>query len=983
MLKAHKIWRSLVAATLVAGTLATMLPVPAFAGAISGVTVVVSGTDPTKAVPTNGSTTSLASNGVVVKAGTSYAAKQYVVTFVTPTTIAVADLVTLTFPADTQVPTNAAGSALGGVTMTSSAGNMVADTLESNATNRTVIIKSKTAASGAGVTVTITIPAGFLVMNPSTAGNYKVTVVTVNDTVASSNAYVIDGPTISSVSAIPATPGAVAQYNIFFQTSKTLVANTDTITIKVPTSSTSGKPTVTLPATIAKSTISITGNTDGTGASINNTVTATQDATVDVNNGLITIVVPDMNQANVAGFGHNLSGAGLSNAGGMAGGTIVVSISSVAGIMNPAAAGRYAFKVTTSQEATYGGAMTQSVPGVAGTALTAFTMASDSFEVKRTLTLDKLKDVRGGVLKVTGTGFASTGTATLWVEKGGNNTFEAADIKIIDGVPITSSTFTATFNVGGGFVAGANSIYAMDGNGDLNTAVSVNSNSVLVTGASNTQIPDKASFTVSPSVSLSPTSGSIGSAIVVTLSDYTVSDSVVIATIGAKNLVNSAAAALAAASTDTVGALTFTGYVPATSPQGNQLVTISTAFTGSSATAYYNVAGAVLTANPSTIVPGQNITISGSGFTGNTISNFIATGTGIGAGAGNSNGSAGNNAPGQIALDGAAIANAAGTLSVDSGGSITIQITTLASGSVNAALYKAGTYNLLVSDGLGRSGTATVTILAPTLVLSPDTGLAGSVLTFSGVGMPSSSSVAVTYPVTTGAAATTTVTSDSAGYYSGTMTLPGASQLALPSINSVTASSGTGASTATAIKGHSIPAPSITVSPAATAPGGTITVTGKNFAAYTSLASMTVGTLSVAVIGVNTDIGGGFTMTTLVPGISAGTASVVVTVGTNTANANLTIGATAATVAATTVLSSLVNSQNLNIVTAFDYGTGKYQSYVPALAGNSLVSIAPNTVLFITMTKDTTVTVSGIAFNLKANVPTPLPVGAAVTIFVS
>ena len=46
---------------------------------------------------------------------------------------------------------------------------------------------------------------------------------------------------------------------------------------------------------------------------------------------------------------------------------------------------------------------------------------------------------------------------------------------------------------------------------------------------------------------------------------------------------------------------------------------------------------------------------------------------------------------------------------------------------------------------------------------------------------------------------------------------------------------------------------------------------------------------------------------------------------------------------------------------------------MPNLAGNSLVTISPNTVLFINMTKDTTVTVSGITFNLKANVPTPLP----------
>jgi len=88
-------------------------------------------------------------------------------------------------------------------------------------------------------------------------------------------------------------------------------------------------------------------------------------------------------------------------------------------------------------------------------------------------------------------------------------------------------------------------------------------------------------------------------------------------------------------------------------------------------------------------------------------------------------------------------------------------------------------------------------------------------------------------------------------------------------------------------------------------------------------------------------------------------------------------------VTATAALAALVNTQNVNIVTAFDYASGKYLSYVPALAGNSLTTIAPNSVIVVTMTQDTTIIVSGITFPVvKANVPTPLPVGAAVTITV-
>jgi hypothetical protein len=88
-------------------------------------------------------------------------------------------------------------------------------------------------------------------------------------------------------------------------------------------------------------------------------------------------------------------------------------------------------------------------------------------------------------------------------------------------------------------------------------------------------------------------------------------------------------------------------------------------------------------------------------------------------------------------------------------------------------------------------------------------------------------------------------------------------------------------------------------------------------------------------------------------------------------------------VTATAALAALVNTQNVNIVTAFDHATGTYLSYVPSLAGNSLTTIGPNSVIFVTMTVDTIITVSGITFPVvKANVATPLPVGAAVTITV-
>ena len=81
-------------------------------------------------------------------------------------------------------------------------------------------------------------------------------------------------------------------------------------------------------------------------------------------------------------------------------------------------------------------------------------------------------------------------------------------------------------------------------------------------------------------------------------------------------------------------------------------------------------------------------------------------------------------------------------------------------------------------------------------------------------------------------------------------------------------------------------------------------------------------------------------------------------------------------------LITLEATGNLEVVTGYDYASGLWQSYVPGLPGNSLVTIQPNSVLFITVMEDTTVVVSGVAYNIVADTPTPIPVGAAVTIAV-
>lgn len=101
-------------------------------------------------------------------------------------------------------------------------------------------------------------------------------------------------------------------------------------------------------------------------------------------------------------------------------------------------------------------------------------------------------------------------------------------------------------------------------------------------------------------------------------------------------------------------------------------------------------------------------------------------------------------------------------------------------------------------------------------------------------------------------------------------------------------------------------------------------------------------------------------------------------------------GTTGTGVAAATALSALQTAGNLELISSFNYTSNAYENYATdpsapttALGGNTLETISPNTVIFITVTAETTVVVSGVAFTVAANTQTPVPVGASVTITVS
>ena len=140
-----------------------------------------------------------------------------------------------------------------------------------------------------------------------------------------------------------------------------------------------------------------------------------------------------------------------------------------------------------------------------------------------------------------------------------------------------------------------------------------------------------------------------------------------------------------------------------------------------------------------------------------------------------------------------------------------------------------------------------------------------------------------------------------------------------------------------------------------TIPDAKITVTGTGFPPYSPLTSLTFGGISALPLPAPVVDGKGtFTTTFALPLLPQATA----------------------------VFAPLETRSILEVVTTFDYASGGVLAYVPNLPGNTLKQIQPNSALFVTVSQNITLSVSGKTFELKANVPTPVPMGALVSLIV-
>ena len=245
-------------------------------------------------------------------------------------------------------------------------------------------------------------------------------------------------------------------------------------------------------------------------------------------------------------------------------GDYTIKVKQTAGITNPAAAGSQTIKVTDNDA------------------------KAEEYDVtiNRVISLSAAKGPRGTMTTATLKGFAN-GTATVMLNKE-----KLAEVTVEDNVGTLEIDTTPSK-----FMAGDNSITATDSAGMMQY--------------------EAATFTITPKVALDPDSTSIAKTVKVTLSDWPANRDLKAVTIGSVDVTpdtDSETRGVQPPSTDAKGGAKFDISVPPTVNRGAQTLKVTGAKDAAMGTATLTIGVLSLDIMPSGVVPGQQVTITGSGF---------------------------------------------------------------------------------------------------------------------------------------------------------------------------------------------------------------------------------------------------------------------------------------------------------------------------------------------------------------------------------
>jgi hypothetical protein len=366
-----------------------------------------------------------------------------------------------------------------------------------------------------------------------------------------------------------------------------------------------------------------------------------------------------------------------------------------------------------------------------------------------------------------------------------------------------------------------------------------------------------------------------------------------------------------------------------------------------------------LTLTPNVAVPGQSVTLIGSGFSSASVP-----------------GGAGPYGVHQVTGAGAIAVTLGGIkltaphvtypIILDSAGNLLVNIVI----PVDSATLIDGTRDLKITDSGGGIGTANLTIPKRSIGLEPSTSRRGTTVKVNGTGFPATSpsiSGGAAVGIDYGGITLTDAATTSTGTFQATFQVP--TSAIIPSTNTVTAT--VFGFTANATIKHSVPSASITVSPTSGSAGSQVTLSGTNFPGFTTSSMLTLGNVSALPLPAPaTDREGGFTAVFVVPQLPLGAQVVSVVAGGVSALTNFTVVPPLVTPTPTPIppvepakaLAPLMAADNLQRVWTFDNATKEWSFFDPRAvfaAANSIKGLVMGQVYWINVKINQTSTLNG------------------------
>jgi len=698
-------------------------------------------------------------------------------------------------------------------------------------------------------------------------------------------------PVVGTPTASPSNPGATATIKIPFTNTEQILGNADEIWVAFDS-------LYGVPASIAKSAISIsTGQTTG---GVSNPLL---DPTIDEQEVAFDAYVSKGDTIIKLQIGDTVpnSTTTVENIEANTGKTHTITFSSAAGITVPTGSSATANQIRISSDS---GQNWSTVTDI---------------DTARELNLSATSGARGASITATGKGFSGIGEATVWIDADGDNNVDSGEYVIESGITVTGGVFESTFTTDVNFDVGGVSINAVDG-----------------TGTAPGTVP---TLTTYGGVSTDLASVARGSNLKITVAQWTSGDTITSVSFGSSSntTTTDVAGSTTVPSTLTGTSGSFYVKVPVATPLGSQKVTVvgtETRYTT------VEITGAPVTVTPTTGVDGQEVTVSGSGFSaGATIKTISVGGVAVA----------------NLSSGGIASSNAVTTVTADNSGNLTASFLL----PNDAVLRTAGDHKIIVTDANDRTGEVMVTVPGRTLTLDKESSKRGSTVSAEGTGYKAKASITISYTNSGSTAVTVgTATADALGNWSGSFVVP--TTAAIPSTNTVTASAASGSSkTAT----HKLPGASISSDLVEQSTGETFTLSGDSFPSYVSVSTITVGGIDAKPSPAPaTDGDGNFSAAIMVPGLNTGTHAISVTAGSVTASSSIEVVSTVSAVASAStatadVFADSITADNLVRVWKFDNSDQSWSFYDPRDAfadANTLANTVSGDIVWVNVTAEET-----------------------------